>query len=121
MHEVGVAEEILEKAIAAARQSLGPAARVEALRVRVGEFSGIDAEALRFALEVLSQGGAAENCSIELIRRPLEIACACGHTAGGEAMHGRCPECGSQSWTVTGGRDLVLEGVEAVGPDDPAE
>jgi hydrogenase nickel incorporation protein HypA/HybF len=121
MHEVGVAEEILENAVAAAREALGAAARVEALRVRVGEFSGVDLEALRFALEVLSRGGPAENCSIELIGCPLTLSCVCGRVAGGEEMRGRCPECGAQSWKVTGGRDLVLEGVEAIGPDDPAE
>ena len=118
MHEVGLAAEILEQAIASAQGALGPLARVESLRVRVGDFAGVDAEALRFALEVLSQGGPAANCRVDLVRAPIEIMCRCGRTDGEAAMRGPCPACGAQSWTVTGGRDLVLEGLEAVAPDD---
>ncbi len=118
MHEAGLAAEILEKACESARGALGPHARVESLRIRVGDFSGVDAEALRFALEVLSQGGPAENCRIDLVRAPIELTCRCGRREGEAAMRRACPACGAESWTVTAGRDLVLEGLEAVGPDE---
>lgn len=118
MHEVGLAAEILDKAVESAQAALGPQARVESLRVRVGDFAGVDAEALRFALEVLAQGGPAANCRVDVLRAPLEITCRCGHKEGEAAMRGACPECGAEAWTVTGGRDLVLEGLEAVAPDE---
>ncbi|MBP7147857.1 MAG: hydrogenase maturation nickel metallochaperone HypA [Acidobacteria bacterium] len=112
MHEAGLAIEILEQAVAAARQAGGPDARIESLRLRVGEFSGVDPEALRFALEVMGRGGPAEGARVDLQVEPLVLSCACGAVAGSESLHQPCPACGSASRSVTAGRDLVLEGLE---------
>jgi hydrogenase nickel incorporation protein HypA/HybF len=117
MHEAGLAAEILENAVRAARRELGETARVRALRVRVGEFAGVDAGALRFALEALSRNSPAEGCAIELKLEPMVIVCSCGHRAGKDAMYDVCPACTGGSWTVAGGRDLVLEALDAEAPD----
>lgn len=120
MHEAGLAAEILQTALACARRELGLAARVRGVRVRVGEFAGVEAEALRFALEVLSQNSPAEGCAIELRSEPMVIVCTCGYRGGREQMYETCPRCTGGSWSVAAGRDLVLEAVDAEGPDAPA-
>lgn len=117
MHEAGLAAEILESALRSARRELGEEARVRAVRVRVGEFCGVDAGALRFALEALSRNSPAEGLEIELKIEPMVIVCSCGHRAGREAMYDVCPSCRAGSWSVAAGRDLVLEALDAEAPD----
>lgn len=112
MHEVGLAQEILVRAVEAATDAVGPQARIEGLRIRVGELSGVDPQALTLALEVLSRGGPAAGCRLEFEDEPVRLRCPCGFEAGGDRMREPCPACGYGSWEVIEGKGLVLLGVE---------
>jgi Zn finger protein HypA/HybF involved in hydrogenase expression len=76
MHEMGIAQSVIEMVEKEVRSR--PGARLRQATVRVGEFSGVDTESLRFCLEVL----AADACfrlervpddSLDLAELELEI------------------------------------------------
>jgi hydrogenase nickel incorporation protein HypA/HybF len=54
MHELGIAQAIVEQSVEAARNA--GVARVTAVRIRVGELSGVAEEAIRFCWGVVTTG-----------------------------------------------------------------
>ncbi len=66
--------------IAAQEAAAAGAERVTALRLRVGEWSGVEVESLRFALVVLTEDGALpEGCRVEIESvEPLFACRSCG-------------------------------------------
>jgi hydrogenase nickel incorporation protein HypA/HybF len=64
MHEVGIAAEVLEAVRAEAVKY--PNTRVCKVGVRVGEWSGVDTESLRFCLEALRAGTELEPAQVEI-------------------------------------------------------
>jgi hydrogenase nickel incorporation protein HypA/HybF len=54
MHELGIAQAIVEQSVEAARSA--GSTRVTAVRVRIGELSGVAEEALRFCWDIATAG-----------------------------------------------------------------
>jgi hydrogenase nickel incorporation protein HypA/HybF len=109
MHETGIAAEILEIATAeAARHSQ---ARVTEVTVRIGDMSGVVAEALEFAFEALRQG-AASQAKLEMKRIAVLARCeACAvETRPGADLVLWCESCG-QPMKVLEGEELTVESV----------
>lgn len=65
MHELAIAQSLLEQAVSTAQGS-----RIVALFVKVGEASGIQAESLRFCLQAVAKGTIAEGARMELVACP---------------------------------------------------
>lgn len=64
MHEIGVAQGMLDRALKEAVDS--GAARVTSMQIKLGDASGIEADHLRFCLEALVKGTAAETARIDI-------------------------------------------------------
>lgn len=115
MHELSIAEAMVEQALAAVRAAGG--GRVVRLRVSVGELSGVDPDALAFAFPFVARGTDAEGADLELVRCPARIECeACGETATVEWPEVRCCRCGSDHVRIADGRQLRLESLEVETP-----
>ena len=111
MHEVGIAQEVLK--IVEAKASEQGEGRVHKLRLKIGEFSGVETEALRFALEVCSSGTRAEGMSVEIEKVPAQAGCRdCSNTWEFALAHRECPECGSDRIDMVAGHDLTVESFE---------
>ena len=119
MHELSIAEHLIEEAENAARSV--HACAVHRLRLRVGELSGVDAQALRFAFDIVVQGTLLENAVLEIEEAPVKVHCvACGEeTTPQRARVGECMRCGSTRVRVTQGRDLEIAQMEIDVNDDP--
>ena len=111
MHELSLMEALRDQALAAARAE--GAERIALIRLRVGELSGVEVEALRFAFPVVMAGtiaAAAELC--------IEVEAATCHCAVCDAPFTvpdgccDCPRCGTISRRLLGGRDLRLLALE---------
>ena len=77
MHETTLAAQLLRRIERAARAE--GAARVTAVRLRVGEFAGVEPELLRIGFLRLAAGTMAEGARLEVEPVPLEAECAeCG-------------------------------------------
>ncbi|HNY40813.1 MAG TPA: hydrogenase maturation nickel metallochaperone HypA [Bryobacteraceae bacterium] len=109
MHEAGIAAEILE--IAKTQAAEHGHMRVSEVAVRLGEMSGVVAEALEFAFEAL-RDGAAEGARIEIKRIPVLARCeACRvESRPGADLVLWCAQCG-RPMKVLEGEELTVESV----------
>jgi hydrogenase nickel incorporation protein HypA/HybF len=76
MHEMGIANSVID----AVREEIArrPGARASKVGLRLGEWCGVDAESLRFCMEVLVKGTDLEPLALDIDFRPrgseLDIA-----------------------------------------------
>jgi hydrogenase nickel incorporation protein HypA/HybF len=117
VHELGIADEILS----AVEDALAPRPGFRALRVRVraGRLRGVEAETLRFAFEALRGGRPGlEGATLEVEEEAPRFRCrACGAEAILPDWVALCPSCGSPDGEVSGGNEIVVETIEAEGPE----
>ena len=92
-------------------------ARVQAVGVRIGELSGVDAESLRFCWDVLLSGTDLDGVRLEIENRPWLQRCSrCGNSFPVENYNIECPACGSAETKPAGGSELELAWLELEGP-----
>jgi hydrogenase nickel incorporation protein HypA/HybF len=73
MHEISIAESILEIAEAKARDA--NARSIQVIALRLGEFTTIVREALEFAFEIARRGTLAENARLQIEIVPVIVRC----------------------------------------------
>ena len=110
MHEMAIAEGILDIALTHARDN--DAQRIERIHLLLGELSGVETEALRFCFTALVDGTIAEGAALTWKRVPLMGRCtACGqerHIAPQEVL---CPHCGG-GMEILSGREMRVDFLE---------
>jgi hydrogenase nickel incorporation protein HypA/HybF len=107
MHEVGIAQNLLESAEISARKSGGT--QIHCLRLRVGAMSGVVPEALQFAFEVVRQGTMANEAILEIEAIPAVCWCEpCQKEFTIDEVGYVCPLCNAQSLKLRRGRELEL-------------
>lgn len=118
MHELSIAQGILESTRTALTPY--PGARVERVRVAVGELTAIEPDLLRFAWEALLEGAPEAGCVLEVEWRPARQSCpTCGvpRERPERGWLAVCEGCGG-SLRVEGGQELDLLQVSFSVPDD---
>jgi hydrogenase nickel incorporation protein HypA/HybF len=119
MHEMGIAESVLDIVRLHVPEAQAPLVRRVSLRV--GELAGVQTDSLRFCFEAIVAGtpyGAA-TLAIEYI--PAVRRCrACGTTFPGGPLLAVCPACGGVDAPLEGGRELSVTEVE-LDDEDGAE
>lgn len=115
MHELSLAHSIAEIALDALRdQPREVPLRVGAVRVRVGDLSGVDPEALAFCFEVVRSGWEeTAEAALEIQRCPARVRCrSCEAEYELTAEMTGCGRCGALMPETVGGRELEVFGVE---------
>jgi hydrogenase nickel incorporation protein HypA/HybF len=114
MHELGIAESALQVALKRARDE--GATRVRRIVIRVGTLSGVDPEALRFALTTILPGTAAEEAVLQIDPVPALAYCQdCLQDFTPDTDHFfECPKCGRLCGTIKQGRELDLVRLEVI-------
>jgi hydrogenase nickel incorporation protein HypA/HybF len=108
MHEMGVAMEVIR--IAQQEAMSAGTGRIVGMKVRVGRWSGVEAETLRFSLNALTEGTALQGCRMELLLVEPQFACSrCGSRYRGESYLQPCPECGGGGALVAGDELTLAE------------
>jgi hydrogenase nickel incorporation protein HypA/HybF len=111
MHEIGIADAIIEASVAEAARR--PGAKLVRVGVRVGVLAGVDGEALKFAFAALTKGTDLDAVGFEIKGCPRRSRCGdCGLEFGSAMYSEPCPGCGSESAVLVGGEELDLEYVE---------
>ncbi len=111
MHELSIAEAILERVAAEAERH--PGARLTRVGVKVGELSGVDPEALSFGFECLVKDTPWEPLALEIQVCPRVQRCtACAHEFAAGLFETGCPKCGSEQTTCVAGEELDLAYME---------
>lgn len=110
MHETGIAWEILDTAKREAAQAGSP---LNGVCVRLGEMSGVVAEALRFAFDALkNQCGVPE---ARLFIEPIEVEALCPRCGSSKLPEGElilwCAQCGTPM-RVCSGEQMEIAWIE---------
>jgi hydrogenase nickel incorporation protein HypA/HybF len=111
MHEIGIANSILERV--ASDLSNHPAARPRRVGVRVGELAGIDPDALRFAFDALTLE--TRFAGMELVVEYCSARCRCRDCSREFEVRNfepLCPACGSIHAQCIGGDQLEFAYLE---------
>jgi hydrogenase nickel incorporation protein HypA/HybF len=113
MHEVALAEAIVEIVAERARQA--PFSRARTVQVELGEISNVMPEALIQGFGSASLGTAAEGAKLILIRSPGKAWCM--DCSAEVRVHSRitgCPACGGAKLIITGGDEMRVAELEVV-------
>ena len=111
MHEFSIMESALEQILDQAQ--LAGAAKVYAIRLRIGALSGVVPDALQFAFEGLSPGTIAEGARLDLDVIPARFWCAtCQQEFQADNMFAECPVCATPSRHLRSGRELEVGSME---------
>jgi hydrogenase nickel incorporation protein HypA/HybF len=110
MHEYALVEALVRRVEEEARRR--SALAVHALRVSVGELSGVDPELLSTAYYTFREGTACAAAELTLRRVPAAWRCPrCGApVAAGAAL--RCAPCDAPAELAPGGDALLLEAID---------
>jgi hydrogenase nickel incorporation protein HypA/HybF len=109
MHEYSLVRALLDRVDASAREH--GATTVAALRVRIGEVAGVEAELFTSAFELAKRGTRCAAAELELVSAAARWQCtSCGASAprGGVL---RCAVCG-EALCLAAGDEIVLERIE---------
>ncbi len=111
MHEMGIALEIARIALDEADKA--NAKKVTLLALKVGRWSGVEPETLRFALGAVCEESILEGCTIEIDFTEPTFNCEdCGKTFIAEAHFDPCPYCGSAGGPLICGDELTITHLE---------
>jgi hydrogenase nickel incorporation protein HypA/HybF len=112
MHELSIAVALIDMASEEATR-LG-ARRVRAVHLRIGALSGVVPDALSSAFELAAEKTMLEGALLRVENVPVTIFCGnCdGERRVSYAYDLVCPDCGSASPDVVGGRELEMCAME---------
>ncbi|MGO9641999.1 MAG: hydrogenase maturation nickel metallochaperone HypA [Candidatus Acidiferrales bacterium] len=111
MHELSIATLVLEAVNAEA--GLRPRMRVSKIGLRLGDLSGVDADALTFCLEALVKETELASAALEIERRPQRNRCSrCSKEFVVVDYESSCPACGETSTEFISGDEMELAFVE---------
>ena len=107
MHELALTEGILK--IVTSEQKKSGFSRVLEINLKIGELSCIIPACVEEYFPLVSKGTAAEGARLQMDEIPAEFSCAdCGFTGNLRKHTACCPQCGSTSVRMTGGREFFV-------------
>ena len=106
MHELGIANEILDAALFEADRHA--AKKVTSIVLRVGVLRAIEPGNLVFLFEHLARGTPAEGARLEIVEEQIRVECAACGVSEVSDFTPDCPRCKGSGVTVTGGDSLSL-------------
>lgn len=110
VHEYSIIRSVFATMAEVARRH--PDARITAVHMRVGEFSGVDAELLQSAFNELSPEYWDERPRLIVKPVPLQAQCqTCRQTFSVDRFRFVCSYCGATDVTVVAGDEMVLDSV----------
>src|SRR5437588_9473326 len=107
MHEVGIAEEVIEAVVARV-----DGARVSRVVLDVGRLSGVLPDAIRYCFDLCAEGTPLEGASLEIVETPGTARCrACDEILQLDRFFGRCA-CGSSDLEWLSGDELKVTQID---------
>ena len=105
MHEFSLAGEV--KRLAEAEADKNNAVSINEITIEVGDFSGVQVEAFRSALEILSEKSMLSKASLNIIRKKGRGICpGCKKEFEMEQRIDTCPVCGAFPSEISGGYEF---------------
>ena len=106
MHELSVAHAVVSTVLSAVPED---STRIRAVRIRVGDLSGVVPAALEFAYEVAVQGTRLADAVLLVERAPVVIRCPeCGDQLLADVHSFVCPGCLRPCGQVVSGKEIEV-------------
>ena len=107
MHEMAIAEQLMDQVLAAAGEHDSP--RVVEVELAVGAMRLVVPEAMQLAFEAFAEGTIAAGAALKIVEEPIRARCrACGREFASDGAEFACPDCGLADAEITAGADIVL-------------
>ena len=111
MHELSLAREVLRMIEDAAHAQAF--SHVRKVCLEIGQLAAVEADTMRFCLEVVMRGSIADGAILEITEVPGSGWCpACQATVAMRDVVAACPHCGDFGLQVRGGRELKLKALD---------
>jgi hydrogenase nickel incorporation protein HypA/HybF len=111
MHEMGIAQNILEIALEAAKRE--GATKIIRIDLVAGELRGLVPMQMTFCFGIVAQNTIASSAYLNIEETPVTAHCDdCGADFKVEEYKYLCPKCGSAKVQVTGGSELRVKDIE---------
>ena len=118
MHELSIAQSILEIVESSVPEDHAP--DVRAVRVRVGRLAGVVADSLEFCFGAIVAGTSLRDATLSIEVVPAVLECQdCSNRFTVEDFAFLCPSCSSTRVSLISGTDLEVSTIELI--DRPAE
>lgn len=113
MHELAIARDIL--GIIRKEMKKGGFKKLKRVRVRVGELSAVDPEALQFSFEACTKGSLLGGAQLVIEEVPLKGRClGCGAVFRLEGFRSVCSQCKGKDIERVSGDELEVVSMEAL-------
>jgi hydrogenase nickel incorporation protein HypA/HybF len=111
MHELAMTESIIELVEAEARKRGSD--RIDGIKLRIGQFTGVVKEALEFAFDAIKHGTLAESAELLIEIVPVRMKCSpCDKVFSPDGIFDFfCPVCDRPAEIVSG-RELQIEYID---------
>ena len=111
MHELGLAQELVEQLEQIARRE--GARQVVLVRLEMGAMCGVDRDAFEFAFPEAARGSLVEGAALEITEIPVCVRCrSCGKESAPQYPAFHCEACGSFDVDIISGRDFRMLSME---------
>ena len=111
MHELSIAESIVDIAISIATEH--KASRITSIQLQVGHLAGIEEESLRFCFASVTRGTLAEHAVLQIEKIPITARCLdCQRVFPVTDYVFQCPACHSRTVVTESGRELKVAYVD---------
>ena len=111
MHELALAESLITQLGKIAEQERTD--KIISVKLLIGTFSGVDTDALEFALPFAAENTPFENTRFIFQEVKLKLKCSgCGKEAFPAEALILCPLCGSDDVEIIQGREFVIKEIE---------
>jgi len=108
MHEMGIAMQVVEIAVAAIPPGLN-GSRVERVNLRVGKLSAVVPDSLRFCYDVVIRDTPLAGSTLNIEEVPVTARCSdCGHQWTADHPDFVCARCGSGAVRILSGQELEV-------------
>ncbi len=112
MHEMAITQEIVN-VVDEARLGAGENVRVIRVVIKLGKFTAVVPDCIRFYYEMITENTPLHGAELEFNEVKTEVHCnGCGHTFEIEEACLLCPECGGGDTEIVSGRELLVESIE---------
>lgn len=112
MHEMSITKSMIE--IIKDEMDKSKVSQLRSVRIKVGELTAVEPDALRFCFEASTKNTPMEGASLEIEEVPLRGKCRrCGNKFRIEAFVSRCPECSGADIDKISGTELDIVSIEA--------
>jgi hydrogenase nickel incorporation protein HypA/HybF len=111
MHEMGIANSVLDAVRSEARRF--PGRHITKVGVRIGELAGVNPDAMSFCFEALIRGTELEPLSLGIEYLARQLKCLnCGSVFTASVEDSACPGCGATDPLFVSGDELELAYLE---------